>query len=102
MSPHQNPQQQKSTALEHETGTITCGSKARRKLYELEGVDDRVTFVGDALDAGRQAEENEYPREGPAEDESEERAGKPNGPRSRADEEVRELVESTTEADLDE
>ena len=59
-SDSKNPQHQDSGALDVESGPITCGSVARRKLYELEGADHRVTFVGDALDAGRQTEEGEY------------------------------------------
>ncbi|EMA38448.1 hypothetical protein C447_09847 [Halococcus hamelinensis 100A6] len=82
--------------MDVESGQITCGSKARRKLYELEGVDDRVTFVGDALDAGRQAEENEYPR-GESDDES-----TVDVPRGEVDEEVKEIVERAQEDGSDE
>lgn len=53
-------------------GKITCRSVDRRKLYELEGVDDRVTFEGPAAEKGRQAEEGEYPREEPPEPEIDE------------------------------
>ena len=97
MSPNsKNPQHQDSGALDVESGEITCGSTARRKLYELEGVDERVRFVGDALDAGRQADEDEYPRESPPE------ASSGDKPREHVDEEVKELVENTKEADVDE
>ena len=73
-------------------GKITCRSVARRKLYELEGVDDRVTFEGPAAEKGRQAEEGEYPREEP----------EPETADATVDDEVRELVENTEESDVDE
>ncbi|MGQ5515363.1 hypothetical protein [Halococcus saccharolyticus] len=40
-------------------GTITCGDVERRRLIEEIGREDEVKFIGDADEAGRQAERDE-------------------------------------------
>ncbi|WP_273836188.1 hypothetical protein [Halococcus sp. PRR34] len=40
-------------------GTITCGDPDRRELYEQVGREDAVEFIGDAAEAGRQAERDD-------------------------------------------
>ena len=57
-----NPQHNGAPALEHGRGKITCRSVERRKLYETQGIEDRVIFVGPAAEAGRQAEEGDHLR----------------------------------------
>ena len=49
-------------------GRIVCGDVERRRLYEQVGVEDEVEFIGNALDAGRQAEEGEHLEEENVED----------------------------------
>ena len=91
-----NPQHNGAPALEHGRGRITCGSRERRRLYEQLGLEGEVEFIGDALDAGRQAVEGDYEDE-----ESDDESGV-EGPRSETDEEVRAIVERAQEDDSDE
>lgn len=62
-SDSKNPQHNGAAALAHEPGKITCRSVERRKLYETQGIEDRVIFVGPAAEAGRQAEEGDHEQE---------------------------------------
>ena len=63
-----NSQQQKAPALDVESGPITCGSVERRRFLEEKGLEDRVEFVGDAKEKGRQAEEGDHLEEESEED----------------------------------
>ena len=51
-------------------GPIKCGDVERRRLLEELGREDRVEFIGDAAEAGRQAEEGDHLEDGPDESEN--------------------------------
>ena len=88
-----NPQYNGAAALSVERGSITCGSKERRRLYEELGIEDKVDeWTGEAKKAGRQAQEGNHIQE-ESDDES-----PVEGPRSEVNEEVREIVERAQES----
>jgi hypothetical protein len=42
------------------TGPIKCGDVERRRLLEELGIENRVEFIADAKEAGRQADEGDH------------------------------------------